>query len=166
MPWTPKNPTHAGLLKAAIPRYRTNACRRLAAGYGDILASTGGKDLKARMGFNPTGANYYDYVPEERRRFAADAMHMVIDTPCAFRAEVRQSYSTGLSLIIEATGFPLISNEAGVDGFIIFADQAVDDSIEIHTDRRRLLGANVEQRDLIDLGAGIKTDFVDMVWEA
>lgn len=202
MSWRPKTPTNAGLLVAAIPRYRTHACRRLALGYGDILANAGGKvpgkndlditrfvaamphlalcaiikpdrclyrlageDLKTRMGFNPAGSNYYDFVPEERRRFAADAMHMVIDTPCAFRAEIRQSYSTGLSLVIEATGFPLISNEPGIDGFIIFADQAIDSSIELNPDRRRLLDANVEQRDLIDLGAGIKEDFVDMVWE-
>lgn len=201
MPWRPKNPTHVGTLAAAIHHYRTDACRRLAKGYGDILTGTGGKipdkndldiarfvaaiphlalcaivkpdlclyrlageALKARMGFNPAGSNYYDFVPEERRRLAADAMHMVIDTPCAFRAEIRQSYSTGHSLVIEATGFPLVSNEPGIDGFIIFADQAVDESIQVYIDRHRLLGANVEQRDLIDLGAGVKADFIDMVW--
>jgi len=31
---------------------------------------------------------------------------------------------------------------------------------------RWLLGANVVQRDLIDLGAGIDRDFIDMTWDA
>lgn len=84
--------------------------------------------------------------------------------PWAFRAELRQTCSTGLSLVIESSGFRLIPNDAG-NGFIIFADQAIDSSIEVDAGRHRLQGANVEQRDLIDLGDGIKADFIDMVWE-
>jgi hypothetical protein len=202
MTWRPKSPLHAGRLDGALPRYRTEACRKLAEGYGTLLAANGGtvpakntldlaqfikavphlalcaitkpnlclyrvagEQLKERIGFNPVGANYYDFVPEERRAYAARAMHMVIDTPCAFRAEIRQSYSNGLSLVIEATGFPLLATEPGVDGFIIFADQAIESTIDLTFNEHRLLGANVEQRDLIDLGHGIDADFIDVVWE-
>lgn len=203
MTWRPSPPTLAGPLADAIDRYRTQACRKLAEGYGALLASKGGvlpgksdldfarfvaavphlalvavskpdqcvyriagEALKRRMGFNPTGRNYYDFVPEARRSYAADAMHMVIDTPCAFRADIRQTYSTGHSLVIEATGFPLVSHEPGIDGFIIFADQAIDSTSDLDFAAHQLVGANVERRDLIDLGAGVKTDFIDMIWEA
>jgi hypothetical protein len=203
MTWRPRKPTHAGSLDQALPRYRTEACRKLAEGYGALLAANAGaipgkgeldiaqfvaavphlalcaitkpdlclyriagEELKARMGFNPTGRNYYDFVPAERRAYAAEAMHMVIDTPCAFRAEIRQSYSTGQTLVIEATGFPLATREAGIDGLIIFADQAMESAADLTFDPHRLVGANVEQRDLIDLGAGVRTDFIDMVWES
>lgn len=202
MTWRPKSPLQAGKLDSAIARFRTDACRKLAEGYGAILAANGGavpakndlditpfvkavphlalcaitkpnqclyrvagERLKERMGFNPIGRNYYDFVPEERRAYAANAMHMVIDTPCAFRAEIRQSYSSGLSLVIEATGFPLLSNEPGIDGFIIFADQSIDSTVDLTRHEHRLQGANVEQRDLIDLGHGVDPDFVDMVWD-
>jgi len=124
-----------------------------------------GERLKERMGFNPRGRNYYDFVPEERRQFAANAMHMAIETPCAFRAEIRQQYSTGLEVMIEAAGFPLLSAEPGVDGFIIFADQAISSTEDLDFTTHALLGANVVTRDLIDLGAGTRRDFVDMVWE-
>lgn len=203
MTWRPKTPHHAGPLSAAITRYRTEACRRLAEGFGTMLSGAegsvphkgdldvtrfaqavphlalcavtmpdkcvyriAGEKLKERIGFNPTGHNYYDFVPEERRAYAAQAMHMVINTPCAFRAEIRQSYSTGLAIVIEASGFPLISDEHGVDGFIIFADQAIDSTFDLDLRTHRLVGANVEQRDLIDLGHGIDETFVDMVWTA
>lgn len=124
-----------------------------------------GEALKTRLGFNPTGQNYYDFVPAERRSIAARAMHMVIDTPCAFRAEIRQDYSNGLSLTVEAVGFPLLADEPNVDGFILFADQAIESTVELARAEHRLLGANVVQRDLIDLGAGIDTGFVDMTWD-
>jgi hypothetical protein len=122
-----------------------------------------GESLKERVGLNLAGRNYYDFVPPERREFAARAMHMVIDTPCAVRAEIQQSYSGGVGLMIEAAGFPLKSSEAGTDGFILFADQAIERDDSYHEVHPHLRGANVVRRDLIDLGFGIDETFEDMV---
>jgi hypothetical protein len=122
-----------------------------------------GEKLKERVGLNLSGRNYYEFVPPERREIAARAMHMVVDTPCAMRAEIQQSYSGGVAMMIEATGFPLRSAEAGVDGFILFADQAIE-RVEAYYDiQPQLQGANVIQRDLIDLGFGVDETFRDMV---
>src|SRR6185369_685746 len=65
-----------------------------------------GEGIKERIGFNPTGQNYYDFVPEEPRTYAAHAMHMAIDVPCGFRSVIEQQYSTGLAVMVEAVGFP------------------------------------------------------------
>ena len=149
MGWTPQKPKQAGMLKQALPAYRTTACRALATGYLAMLNAVegriphkndldlanfaavmphlalvaiskpdrciyriAGERLKDRVGLNLTGRNYYDFVQPERRQIAAAAMHMVIDTPCAFRADIRQSYSGDITLMIEASGFPLLSSES------------------------------------------------------
>jgi hypothetical protein len=193
MPWTTLKPRCVGGLIEALAQYRTLGCRKLAEGYQAMLQNGGGvipdknqldlagfvaamphlalvavtrpdlciyrlagERLKERVGFNVKGRNYYDFVPPERRQFAARAMHMVIETPCAFRAEIQQTYS-------EATGFPLRSEEPGVDGFILFADQAIEPEPTFYDGHPQLLGANVIRRDLIDLGAGIDETFEDMV---
>ena len=122
-----------------------------------------GERLKERVGLNLTGRNYYDFVQPERRQIAAGAMHMVIDTPCAFRAELRQSYSGDVNLMIEASGFPLLSSENGVDGFILFADQGIDKLDDLLTPHPILQGASLRQRDLIDLGFGIDETFEDLI---
>jgi hypothetical protein len=122
-----------------------------------------GERLKERVGFNLTGRNYYDFVPPERRDVAARAMHMVIDTPCAVRAEIQQNYSGGMALMIEATGFPLKSSEPGIDGFILFADQAIEPDDSYHEVQPQLRGANVVRRDLIDLGFGVDESFEDII---
>lgn len=122
-----------------------------------------GERLKDRVGLNLTGRNYYDFVQPERRQIAAGAMHMVIDTPCAFRAEIRQAYSGDISLMIEASGFPLRSSENGVDGFILFADQGIDKLDDLLTPHPVLQGATLERRDLIDLGFGIDEAFEDLI---
>jgi hypothetical protein len=110
-----------------------------------------------------TGRNYYDFVQPERRQIAAGAMHMVIDTPCAFRAEIYQTYSGDTALMVEASGFPLLSSEAGVDGFILFADQGIDTLDELLNPHPILQEASLRHRDLIDLGFGIDEAFEDLM---
>lgn len=122
-----------------------------------------GEQLKTRLGFNPTGLNYYDLVPEIRRPYAARAMNMVITVPCGFRAEIAQRYASGEIVAVEAVAFPLRSAEPGVDGFIIFGDQAITPKQPRPGRTDPMLGANVVQRDLIDLGFGVDSTFRDLV---
>ncbi|WP_374382701.1 PAS domain-containing protein [Dongia sp.] len=121
-----------------------------------------GQRLRERLGV-PKGSNYYDFVPMERRQHAARAMHMVIEQPCAFRAEIRQVYQGGKHIWIEATGFPLRSEEPGVDGFILFADQQIERQTDCHHDGSSLETADLVHRELIDLGFGVDHSFEDMV---
>jgi hypothetical protein len=122
-----------------------------------------GEALKERIGFNPVGQDYYDFVPEGRRAAAARAMEMVVRVKCGFRALVRQSYEDGTTRMIECLGLPLADREPGVDGLILFADQALDGDVSYQRPGKRWLGANLLRRDLIDLGFGVDPDFVDLV---
>jgi hypothetical protein len=122
-----------------------------------------GENLKNRIGFDPTGLNYYDLVPEIRRLYAMRAMNMVIGQPMGFRADIAQVYSSGEALTIESLGVPLASNEQGVKGFILFADEALSRWDRRMAEGTRLLGANVVRRDLVDIGFGIDPDFCDLV---
>lgn len=122
-----------------------------------------GERLKRRLGLNPTGRNYYDFVPAVRRERAARAMNMVIQVPCAFRAEIEQTYTSGETVLIEVVAVPLRSQEPGVDGFILFADCALSQWKEHQRPAARLQGAVVVRRDLIDLGFGVDPEFRDLV---
>ncbi len=122
-----------------------------------------GERLKQRVGFNPTGTNYYDLVPAIRRPYAIRAMRMVVTVPSGFRALIEQTYSSGEVVTTEAVGFPLRSEEPGIDGFILFSDQALERRAGVPATPPRLLGANVVRRDLIDLGFGVDTGFRDLV---
>lgn len=157
-----------------IPEKNAFDLRRLASVLPDValvaiekpdrcIYRVSGERLKQRIGLNPTGRNYYDFVPPARRERAAAAMHMVIDQPLAFRAEIEQRYASGACLLIEALAVPLISAEPAVDGFILFVDRQVSELDLLSPEEGVLLGANVRRRDLIDLGHGIDESFVDLV---
>jgi hypothetical protein len=122
-----------------------------------------GEALMTRIGVNPKGRNYYEFVPKERFAHASHAMHMVIDQPSAFRAEISQQYSDGRVWMIEVLAVPLTSEDPEVDGFILFADCEINRQISALAPERRLVGANILVRDLIDLGYGVDANFVDRV---
>lgn len=136
-----------------------------------------GEEVKGRIGRNPVGLNYYDFVPPERRAHAMRAMNMVIEVPCAFRAEIEQAYSDGTARLVEAVAFPLKSEQPGVDGFILFAESAIGAGVGGGTGGgtgageapwrpapgARLVGTTVTRRDLIDLGFGVDESFEDLV---
>ncbi len=122
-----------------------------------------GERLKQRIGLNPTGRNYYDFVPEERRAIAARIMHLVIDQPLSFRVEMEQLFDTGMVQIIEAIAVPLTTKEPGVDGFILFVDRQVANVDVLSPGQGTILGNNIRRRELIDLGFGIDREFVDWV---
>jgi hypothetical protein len=153
-----KNRLDLGPLRAAMPHLVLTAVTRP----DRCIYRLAGEEMKARIGMNPIGRNYYDLVPEQRRAHAARAMHMVIDQPCGFRAEIEQSYSDGRTRTVECLGLPLASEEPGVDGFILFADCQIGAG-DSRFEPTLILGANVVRRDLIDLGFGVDECFEDIV---
>lgn len=124
-----------------------------------------GEGFRRLFAANPTGRNYYDFVAPERRRSAAHAMNMVVAVPSAFRAEVVHRFDSGASLLIEAAGFPLTSEEPGVDGFVLFFDEPMERPALTEEQLGRLVETHVLRRDLIDLGFGVDETFVDLVPE-
>lgn len=148
-----------GRMVKAIPHFALVA---VTFGDGCVYRLTG-EALQERIGFNPVGRNYYDFVPEPRRAYAARAMEMAVRLPCGFRALVQQNYDDGATRTVETLGLPLAGREPGIDGYILFADQALPDPVTYSAPSKRWLGADIVRRDLIDLGFGVDPDFVDRV---
>jgi hypothetical protein len=130
---------------------------------GPCVYRLAGETLQQRLGFDPKGHDYYDFVPQVRLAHARRAMEMMIRRPCGFCALVEQTYEDGATRTIETLGLPLADNEPGADGFILFADCALPEPASYQAPGKRWLGANILRRDLIDLGFGVDSDFVDLV---
>lgn len=109
------------------------------------------------------GNNYYDNVPEDRRKIAIKAMHMAIDTPCAFRVEAKHRYDDGRTRIFESLLVPLASEESGVDGFLIGSSQPIGEDSEKILPTGKSSGNVILCRDLIDIGFGVDDSFYDLV---
>ncbi|MCR9220612.1 MAG: hypothetical protein NXI21_10330 [Alphaproteobacteria bacterium] len=124
-----------------------------------------GEAVQQRIGFNPVGRNYYDFVPSARRETARRAMAMTVEQPCGFRALVAQHYSDGRDRVIECLAVPLTALESGVQGFILFSDSEVGRAPPLAR-AGTLLGAEIARRDLIDLGYGVDDTFEDVLRSA
>ncbi len=122
-----------------------------------------GEELNQRMGFPAPRVNYYDYVPPNRVASVKRVMEMVVGIPCGFRADLEQVYSSGQSMQAEAVGLPLAPGRDGEDGQILFSDQMTEDLGFSADKKQTLLGANLLQRDFVDLGFGIDQTYEDLV---
>ncbi len=125
-----------------------------------------GEEWIRRIGMNPVGKNYFDFVPEERRSSAAFATFSMIDLPYGYRMLVEQVYEERRNATVEILALPLLSTEPGIDGFSLLAS----DIVKPHKfspipprDSGISLGANVLERDLIDLGFGVPDSFEELV---
>lgn len=122
-----------------------------------------GEELRERMGRPAAFVNYYDYVPANRVASVRRVMEMVVETPCGFRADLEQVYTSGQSTKAEAVGLPLAPARADEAGQILFSDQMTDDLGFNPGEERTLLGANLLKRDMIDIGFGIDPSYEDLV---
>lgn len=122
-----------------------------------------GENLRERMSFPTARVNYYDYVPADRVASVKRVMEMVVETPCGFRADLQQVYTSGQLMYAEAVALPLAPARDGEAGQILFSDQTTEDLGFGPKENQALLGANLVRRDIIDIGHGIDHTFEDMV---
>jgi len=122
-----------------------------------------GESWKQRIGLNPVGKNYFDFVAAKRRESAIASLQDLITIPSAFRVIIEQTYSAGRKAKLEVLAVPLLSEEEGIDGFCLFAAQLVAPVHFGPSDDRIVLGANIVERDLIDIGYGVNEKFFDLV---
>lgn len=122
-----------------------------------------GEELKQRVGVNPVGRNFFDFVHPDRADSIRQVMEMMVSRPCGYLARVRQEFASGRTIIVETVALPLAPSRPGDDGQVVMTDTPVEYAgITLERDRV-LLSADVVKRDLIDLGHGVDENFEDLV---
>ncbi len=122
-----------------------------------------GDALRSRVGVNPAGRDLFEFVHPERVENIREVMEMLVRYPCAYLARVRQEFTSGRTIIVETTAFPLAPSRHGDDGQVILTDTPIENAGTTLDRDKVLLSADVLQRDLIDLGYGVDAEFEDLV---
>ncbi|MEP3115864.1 hypothetical protein [Nisaea sp.] len=122
-----------------------------------------GEGLRERFSQKLVGTSYYNLVDPAHRSYAMQSMEMAVSIPCAFRVELLQKYDNGEERRSESCAVPLRSDEPGIDGFIMFADDEIDRLRPSAAARPVLVKSEVIRRELIDLGFGLDESFEDLV---
>lgn len=122
-----------------------------------------GEELKRRVGINPVGRNFFDFVHPDRADSIRQVMEMLVRYPCGYLANVRQEYMSGRIIIVETLALPLLRSRGPDDGQVVLCDTPIGTAGATLERDRVLLSADVVNRDLIDLGFGVDEDFRDLV---
>lgn len=120
---------------------------------GQSLLRLVGTGIVDRIGFDPTGRNYVEFVSEERRDDAYNELFKVASFPCGMRVILEGRYESGLAHVSETVGYPLASDN-GDYHYLVFVDDVLE-NIEWHQNSDKQLNYHkVNQRDYIDIGFG------------
>lgn len=127
-----------------------------------------GEEVKTRLGFDPTGTDYYATLPSARRATAEHAMRRAVAVPCGYRVDEEQRFADGSFRMVEALVLPLLSQEPGVEGFVVVSSHTTEarrrDGVGDEPGRRaEMVGSIVVRRDLLDLGHGVDGALFDLV---
>lgn len=122
-----------------------------------------GEELKQRVGVDPVGRNFFDFVHPDRADSIRQVMEMMVSRPCGYLAKVRQEFASGRTIVVETVALPLAPSRAGDDGQVVLTDTPTKFAGITLEKKKVLLSADVVQRDLIDLGYGVDEDFEDLV---
>ncbi|WP_421779475.1 PAS domain-containing protein [Kiloniella litopenaei] len=120
---------------------------------GQSLLRLAGTGIVDRLGFDPTGRDYVEFVAEDRRDAAYNELYKVASFPCGMRVILEGRYQSGLVHISESVGYPLCS-DSGDYHFLVFIDDVLENIERHQSPDKQLNYSKVNQRDYIDIGFG------------
>lgn len=114
-----------------------------------------GTEEVKRYGFEVTGQNYLDYVPDERRSAAAKAFETMLCHPCGSWNLIETVTSSGRIVLNEAVGYPLRGSDGRADQ-LLFQSNDVEGKLRAYQ-RTDIVATHrqVRERRFIDIGAGV-----------
>ena len=113
-----------------------------------------GTGIVDRMGFDPTGKDYVEFVSEDRKESAYQELFKTASFPCGMKVIIEGRYESGQIHVSESLGYPLIADNDDRP-LMVFVDDVIE-KIEWHQKAdKQVEYYKVRQRDYIDIGFGI-----------
>ncbi|MEQ8966966.1 MAG: PAS domain-containing protein [Azospirillaceae bacterium] len=123
-------------------------------GPGVYFARLVGTGIVRRIGYDTTGSNYLDFVPETERRAAARFFDMLLDHPCGGYLVVDEVFAEGREAEVEVLRLPLTSPD-GTPRFLISASEELDVHRYRDAPRRPRLMSIPRRAAYFDIGHGV-----------
>jgi len=121
----------------------------------NIRVKLAGTAINDRDGYNRTGDNYLDVVPDERKAKASAAFWAARNKPCGMRVIITSKSQKGLVRSIEALGLP-IKDKNESPPLLYYCSPAIEKTSLLDIIKGDSLEqVSIKQRDFIDIGAGV-----------
>lgn len=114
-----------------------------------------GTDEVKRYGFEVTGRNYLDFVPDERKAEALQTFETMLSHPCGSWNLIETVTSSGRVVLNEAIGYPIRGTDGRADQ-LLFQSNDVEGKLKPYQ-RKDVVATHrqVLERRYIDIGAGL-----------
>ena len=111
-----------------------------------------GTDLVERMGGDPTGKNYLDYIVPEARSNYLELLCSQINHPCGRRSALQTREASGILSRVEVLTLPMTHNLSGHPLILSYFGPTESVGFDGGTDREVQVFEDIQW---IDIGAGV-----------
>lgn len=122
---------------------------------GKSLLRLVGTAVADRLGLDPTGRDYLDFVSPDRK---AEAYHHLIRTathPCGMRVINQVRYVSGMWTMAEAVGFPIRHHNTGAPMLLFLHDLIGEEQSDLEQRKRPVEQFEIPEREYLDVGFGV-----------
>lgn len=121
----------------------------------NVIYRIAGDNVVARLGLNPTGHNFIDFIPEAERKPTAVANRHCLTRPCGIYLVYENDYSSGRRMISESLILPL-RKSADEDANLLIGLHVHHEASGLSCDPGEThLMTNLLVSSYIDIGAGV-----------
>jgi len=78
-----------------------------------------GENITSRMGFNPTGKNFFDFIEPETHEETAVAFHAALTQPSGHYALYENQYESGRRMVTESLMLPIRKNSRADANYVL-----------------------------------------------
>ena len=121
---------------------------------GGVFFRLVGTKVAERIDHDPTGKNYLDFVPKERREKAYRHLLRMCEHPYGMGVLTRFILDSGKINTVETVGFPFF-NPVDESYIVLFAGEQVEEPSYGEESGQKVVYNNILERSFFDLGNGV-----------
>ena len=129
-----------------------------------VVYRIAGENIIARLGYNPTGNNFFDLLPELRREATIQMCQRILEYPCGYYSTYENEYTSGRRMISESLMLPIRKEEDSETTFVLGYHAHHQGTGIFRPGPKTTLAVTVLESEVVDIGFGIpvmdnETDF-------
>ena len=120
-----------------------------------------GENIIARLGYNPTGNNFFDLLPELRRESTIQMCQRILEHPCGHYSTYENEYTSGRRMISESLMLPIRKDEDSETIFVLGYHAHHQGTEIFRPGPKTTLAVTILESELVDIGFGIPVMDID-----
>ncbi len=114
-----------------------------------------GENIIARLGYNPTGNNFFELLPTSRREATKQMYQHILQHPCGHYTVYENEYRSGRRMMSESLMLPIRKDENSKATFVLGYHAHHQGTDVFRPEGKTTLAVAIKTSELVDIGSSV-----------